>query len=213
RIARDNRRVVVGRSLDGRPLRALELGFPGPRTVLVVGCIHGNECAGTAVVKKLETLPPPRFDLWVIPDLNPDGRAAGTRQNARGVDLNRNFPWAWKARGKPWDTQFPGVRPVSEPESRFAARLILRLRPRLTIWYHQHEDRVRAWGQSVPAARKYARLSGMRFDAVHWLAGTAPDWQNHRLPATSSFVVELPAGSLSAGAVARHVHAILDPGK
>ena len=98
RIARENRRSLSGHSVQGRPIRALELGFGsgsrGSRRVLVVGCIHGDECAGTAVVRRLEQLPPPIFDLWVVPTVNPDGRAAGTRENARGVDLNRNFAGA-----------------------------------------------------------------------------------------------------------------------
>jgi hypothetical protein len=198
RIARENRRVVYGRSQLGRPIRALELGFPGPKRVLVVGCIHGNECAGTAVVRHLEQLAPPTFDLWVVSDLNPDGRAAGTRENARGVDLNRNFRGAGR---------------LSEPESRFAARLIRRLRPRVTIWFHQHENRARAWGPSIPQGRRYARLAGMRFAAVRWPAGSATDWQNRRFPGSSSFVVELPAGTLSAADVQRHVRAILHLGE
>jgi Penicillin-insensitive murein endopeptidase/Succinylglutamate desuccinylase / Aspartoacylase family len=198
RIAKKNRKVVYGRSVEGRPIRALELGFPGTRRVLVVSCIHGNECAGTAVVRRLEALPPPLFDLWVVPVLNPDGRAARTRENAGGVDLNRDF-------------QGPGR--LSEPESRFAARLIRRLHPRVTIWFHQHENRVRAWGHSVPAARRYARAAGMSFAAVRRPAGSATSWQNERFPGTSSFVVELPAGRLSSAAVARHVRAILRAGE
>jgi D-alanyl-D-alanine carboxypeptidase/D-alanyl-D-alanine-endopeptidase (penicillin-binding protein 4) len=66
-----------------------------------------------------------------------------------------------------------------------------------------------AWGQSTPAGRSYARASGMRFYHHHWLDGTAPNWQNHRLPGTASFVVELPAGNLSPPQVRRHVHAML----
>jgi hypothetical protein len=193
RIARENRRSFGARSVRGRPIRALELGFPGKRRVLVVGCIHGNECAGTAVVRRLEQLPPPDFDLWAISTLNPDGRAAGTRENARGVDLNRNFA----GRGR-----------LSEPESRFAARLIRRLRPSVTIWFHQHEDRVRGWSRSIPAARRYAQLAHMRFAAVPWPDGSAPNWQNRRFPGAASFVVELPAGRLSTREVAAQVRAI-----
>jgi hypothetical protein len=194
RIARENRRLISGHSEEGRPIRALELGFRGRTSVLVIGCIHGNECAGTAVVRSLERAMPPTFDLWVVPNLNPDGSALGIRENARGVDLNRNFT---------------GPRRLSEAESRFAARLIRRLSPQITIWFHQHENRVRGWGQSVPAARRYARLAGMRFDIVRWPAGSATSWQNDRLPGTSSFVVELPAGRLSREDVARQVRAIL----
>jgi penicillin-insensitive murein endopeptidase/succinylglutamate desuccinylase/aspartoacylase family protein len=197
RIAKENRRTITGRTEEGRPLRAFELGFPGPK-VLVVGCIHGNECAGAAVVRRLERLSPPRFDLWVVSDLNPDGRAIGSRNNARGVDLNRNF------RG-------PGS--FSERETQFAARLIRRLRPAVTIWFHQHENRVRGWGGSMAEARTYARLAGMRFAAVPWPRGTAPNWQNHRFAGAASFVVELPAGNLSPAALARQVHAILALGQ
>ncbi len=69
---------------------------------------------------------------------------------------------------------------------------VRRIKPRVSIWYHQHQDLVRAWAQSIPAARRYARLSGMRFAAIRWPYGTAVNWQNHAFPGTSSFVVELP---------------------
>jgi hypothetical protein len=49
----------------------------------------------------------------------------------------------------------------------------------------------------------------MRFGAIRWPRGTAPNWQNHRFPGTSSFVVELPPGRLTAAAAARHAHAVL----
>jgi hypothetical protein len=208
RITRETRQVVAGRSERGRPIKALELGFPRPRRVLVIGCIHGNECAGTSVVRRLMAAAPPRFDLWVVPDLNPDGAAAGTRQNGRGVDLNRNFPSEWRRIGGRWSAQFSGLRPLSERESRFAARLVQRLRPSVTIWFHQPQGLVRAWGRSIPEARRYARLAGMRFRAIRWPAGTAPNWQNHHF-AGASFVVELPPGPLGPAAAARQARAIL----
>ena len=44
------RTVVLGRSVDGRAIRAIEVGdLDSLRKALVVGCIHGNECAGIAV--------------------------------------------------------------------------------------------------------------------------------------------------------------------
>jgi protein MpaA len=190
---------VVGHSVDGRAIKAHRLGdATSPHKVLVVGCIHGNECAGTAVTHKLvRKTPPPAFDLWVIPSVNPDGHRLGLRQNARGVDLNRNFGSEWIPIGSRWDPEYSGPYPWSEPETRLVRALVRRIHPELTIWYHQPQKLVRAWGQSVPAARKFARFSGMAFRKIRWPHGTAPNWQNHRFPGTSSFVVELAPGPLS----------------
>ena len=49
----------------------------------------------------------------------------------------------------------------------------------------------------------------MRFYHHHWLNGTASNWQNHHLPNSAAFTVELPAGGLKPQQVRRHVHAVL----
>lgn len=202
-------RVMLGRSERGRPIVAFRVGNPQGTPVLVFGCIHGTEYAGIAIARALEHVHT-GLDLWIVPNLNPDGYASGHRQNGRGVDLNRNWSWDWPgAGGRPWDTYYAGPRPFSERETRIARNLILRIRPRATIWYHQHLDLVWAWGESTRAGRIYARASGMRFFHHQNLAGTAPGWQNHHLPGTAAFVVELPAGSLSPRQVRRHVQAVL----
>jgi len=199
---------VLGRSVDGRRIKGVELGDPRSRTkLLVVGCIHGNECAGLAIVRALERLPTPAgLDLWVIENLNPDGYAAGMRQNANGVDLNRNFPWAWRPLSGVFDS---GVRPLSEPESRIAYRMILRIRPRISIWFHQHESLVDETGGDVRVERHFSRLVGLPLRRLPREPGSAVGWENNRLPGTTAFVVELPAGDLSAGAAARYARAIL----
>jgi len=204
------RTELLGRSSQGRPIRAVERGAPGaPRTVLVVGCIHGTECAGTAIARGLlAEARPRRSRLWVIPQLNPDGHALGTRLNGRGVDLNRNFPSQWRPIGRRWDPEYAGPRPLSELESRLAARLIERTRPDLSIWFHQPQGLVRAWGPSVGTAQRYARLAGVRFRALPWLSGTAPNWQNRHVRSGASFVVELPAGPLPNRSARRHADAV-----
>ena len=181
--------------------------------MLVVGCIHGTECAGTAVTRRVQRGrgggPPARADIWAIPDLNPDGRAAGSRGNGRGVNLNRNFPVGWRPIGVRGDPEYSGPRPFSEPETRLARQVVRRFRPTVTIWFHQQvEPLVRAWGPSVPAARRYARISGLPFHRMAWTDGGAPQWQNTAFPGTVSFVVELPPGRLSARAAARHARAV-----
>jgi protein MpaA len=197
--------TLLGRSLLGRPISIFERGDPtAAERILVVGCIHGNESAGIAVANRLRSTPlPPGLDLWVIPSANPDGVARGTRTNGRGVDLNRNFPAGWQPFGERWDLQYSGPRPFSEPETRLAARLIRAVHPDVTIWFHQEaEPLVRAWGPSIPAARRFARYvrpiryTSLPFQRLPWLDGTAPKWQNHRFRGTASFVVELPPGPL-----------------
>src|SRR5262249_51870567 len=133
------RTVMLGRSVDGRPIAAVETGdFDAGRRTLVVGAVHGDETAGIAVADRLtRETPPADLDLWVIRDLNPDGVAAGTRGDANRVDLNRNFPWRWRPLGGVF---YSGPAALSEPESRIAYRLISRLDPGVSIWFHQHQD-------------------------------------------------------------------------
>jgi protein MpaA len=207
----DGHRVgLLGYSVQGRPIRVHEVGdFSGPRRVLVVGCIHGNECAGTEVSRRLvRRPPPPGVHLWVVHSLNPDGRRLRVRQNARGVDLNRNFRSEWIPIGERWDPQYSGPRPWSEPETRVARDLVRRIRPHATIWYHQPQALVRAWGASRSLARRYARLAREPYRSLRWPPGTAPNWQNHRFPKAASFVVELRPGPLSPRAAARHARAV-----
>jgi protein MpaA len=200
--------VSLGRSVRHRPIQAEVLGSAqAPRKVVVVGCIHGDECAGVAIVRALaRQAPPAGVRLWLVPTLNPDGMAARTRQNADGVDLNRNFPYRWRPLADP--VYNSGPRPSSEPETRAAMRLIARIRPSVTIWYHQHEDLVDMSGGDRAIARSYARTAGLRATCLPFLPGTATSWSNHALPGTTAFVVELPAGALTIAQVTRNVRAV-----
>jgi protein MpaA len=204
-------RELAGRSAEGRAIQLYRLGLPTARyRVLVVGCIHGDECAGRAVTRRLlRTGAPVGVQLFVLQNLNPDGFVRGVRQNARGVDLNRNFGSEWRRLGRRWSPQHAGPRPWSEPETRVARSLVERLRPDITIWFHQPQALVRAWGPSVGVARVYARLARMPYRSLRWPHGTGPNWQNHRFPGDAAFVVELPPGGLNAAAAERHVRAIL----
>ena len=201
---------LTGHSVQGMPIRVVERDGAAPgRTVLVVGCIHGNEDAGIAVTKLLLRAPRPAAGrLLVISDLNPDGRRAHTRVNADGVDLNRNFPSEWRANGRRGDLEWGGPRPLSEPEARFARAVVRRYRPDVSIWFHQPQDVVRAWGPSVRAARRYARAARWRFRTLQWPSGSASNWQNHAYPSRASFVVELAPGPLPAAAARRHAAAV-----
>jgi protein MpaA len=209
-VVQVRRAVVLGHSVAGRLIRAVEIGDPAsPRRVLIVGCIHGNEPAGIAIADALARgRAVPNADLWIVPDLNPDGVAAATRQNAHGVDLNRNFPWEWRALGPPGTTFYSGPRPLSEPESRIAQRLVLRVRPQISIWFHQHLDVIDESGGDVRVERRFASLVRLPLRRLTRYPGSATSWENHTFPGTTSFVVELPAGQPSLGRVGVFTRAI-----
>jgi murein peptide amidase A len=177
----------LGRSYEGRPIDVVHVAGPGKR-IVVVGCIHGNECEGIEVTRLLARSRP-AADLWLVHQLNPDGYANRSRTNAHGVDLNRDF-----------------LAPTQR-ETKIARKLILRLQPDLTLWFHQPEAVVRAWGSSQATARRYARLAGVPYRPMAWPPGSASRWQNGI--GQISFVVELPAGELADAAARRYADAIL----
>ncbi len=205
------RRELLGRSVDGRPIRATALGSKtAPRKVLVVGAAHGNEPAGIAVVRRLlaDRKLPKGVQLWIVDDLNPDGNRAGTRQNANGVDLNRNFPYAWRKQGRPRSENYSGPSALSEPEARVARRLIERIQPALTVWYHQALALVDDSGGDPAIERRYAELVGLPFRRLGRNPGSITSWQNDLFRSSTAFVVELPGGPLSPRAVERHAKAV-----
>jgi len=205
-----SRAIVVGTSVQGRTIRAIEIGNPDASfKVVVVGCIHGNEPAGIAITRLLEAQRGVRsVDLWVIEDLNPDGVVAGTRQNADGVDLNRNFRYGWQPIGHRGDDQYSGPGPLSEPEARAATAFLDRVRPSVTIWFHQHEDLVDDSGGDPAIERRFAQTIGLPFKRLTRYPGSVASWENHRYAHSTAVVVELPAGPATPSLTQRALTAI-----
>ena len=206
-------REVIGHSREGRPIVARALGDPGARrAVLVVGSIHGDETEGERVVASLR-----RSDrdlrgvaLWTITTVNPDGVAAGTRGNARSVDLNRNFATDWKPI-PPASGYYSGPHPFSEPETRAVRRFLRRVRPQLTVWYHQPfgNTLIPCERRGRRVALRYSRLSGLPPDDCYPTPpGAATGWQDEALEA-KAFVAELGPGELGRAEVRRHAAAVI----
>jgi protein MpaA len=87
-------------------------------------------------------------------------------------------------------------------------KLILRVKPSVTIWYHQHQDLIDMAGGDRGVARRYAQLAGLRATCLPFLPGTATGWSNHTLPGTTAFVIELPAGPVDPAALGGHLRAV-----
>jgi murein peptide amidase A len=212
-----SQRMVVGRSVEDRPITAAQIGDPtGARVMLVVGVIHGDERAGLRIVRALkrEAIEHPESlagtQLWVIDSVNPDGQRAHTRKNARGVDLNRNFPYRWHDDVPHSSGYYPGPRPASEPETRAVLAFARQIQPGLSIWYHQPWSAVLACRGRPSVAARYAKLVRMPTSCRgKGLKGTAISWETHAFPGSAGFVVELPPGKIRAAAAGRHARAAL----
>lgn len=172
---------TVGHSLEHRPILVRTLGR-GPRRVLWVGGIHGNERESALTTRELPAafLTTPgladRVTLTLVEDLNPDGSARHTRENARGIDLNRN----WPARNfVPSATN--GAGPLSEPEAKVFHELVLQLSPDLVIVAHAFTGRffINFDGPAHRLAERFSALSGypvVPSQAIHGTPGSLGSW-------------------------------------
>ncbi len=183
---------VIGHSVRGRPIRAYRLGDPtSPRKAVVLGSIHGDETAGIRITDALRRgRPLSGVDLWVVPTVNPDGVARGTRQNVHRVDLNRNFPHRWAPLTGRY---YSGPTPLSEPEARALRRFLDDVRPRFMVSFHQPLHGVGRDGKARPFQRRLARnldLPVKSFDCSGVCHGTMTSWYNHHHAGTA-ITVEL----------------------
>lgn len=125
-------------------------------SVLVIGCVHGDEPQGKHLINEYLVLNPDSRIVF-IPCLNPDGVEAKTRVNSRGVDLNRNFPtknWELTERNE----FFGGETPASEVETRFLADFIEKMKPKLILTLHAPYKIVNYDGRAEEIAQKISEI-------------------------------------------------------
>jgi hypothetical protein len=193
-------------SVEGQPIFHYQSSSQFPeiaKKVLVLAVVHGDELEGGSVARRwIERLMSinSRNSWRIVPILNPDGMHRRTRMNARGVDINRNFPsddWQ-KLALKWWDEKkdkdprrYPGPGPASEPETRCAIRHINDFQPNFIVSIHTPYGVLDFDGP---------RISVPRFEGLPWVSlGTFPGslgrymWKDKKVPVLT---VELKDASL-----------------
>jgi len=237
------RASVAGASVQGRSLPRYDFGREDGPTVLLTGLIHAVEVIGSmALLDFMRDLASSRSDLLrqarfvVLPIVNPDslhamsarlagGRRAFRRCNARGVDLNRNFPHVGGSAGarRPWQLfsgstsrlsiYYGGPAPFSEPESQAVRDVAMAVRPHVSIGFHSFGNMLLyPWSftsKPNPRARSYERIgrdfrraqprkpySVMQARELYAVTGDLDDWLDAEL-GTYAFTVEVSRPSLS----------------
>jgi protein MpaA len=148
--------TTIAESVEGQPIRCAVFDGGGETLLLLAG-IHGDDAAGGPLLvhlaRRLAGAPDETAGrrVVIVPELNPDGLARNQRVNARGVDLNRNFPAAnYGTGGRRGDT------PLSEPESRAVQALIEQHAPARILSFHQAANLIDFDGPGEELARALA---------------------------------------------------------
>lgn len=224
---------VAGESHEGAPIVRLALGPEGGRSSLVIAGLHAMEWIGVeSCLSLVEALLLQPLDRRVVifPLLNPDGfrraerdllvgRRRFVRTNARGVDLNRNWPTHWQKRLF-FPTFLPflgqsGEAPASEPEIAAVLRTLEGMVPGCdrAVSFHSFGKMLLLpyggrWGAPprIELLKRHAegvraRLSGYGVRrAGHWGPGTfayGMELDHFDALGIDSLLVECSAGGLS----------------
>ena len=205
---------TIGHSVQNRPINAYYFG-DGATTMLFTGAIHGNEISSKylmdALVSYLEEhareIPSDRR-VVIVPMVNPDGVAAGTRYNAHNVNLNRNFATTnWVSdtvvSGGSVEQGAGGSSALSEPESAALTTFTQNLQPRLVVTYHSQGSLINSNDVGIAATLgpQYAAMTKYKFvssDATTGafgfeMTGTYEDWLAER--STPAILIELPTNT------------------
>ncbi len=193
----------IGTSVQGRAIIASQFGTAG-KTILFVGAMHGSETNSKTLLEKwineLDASPdriPTNVSLVIVPSTNPDGVASGSRLNANGVNLNRNFPTSdWSSMVTEPDSNgilvaTGGPAPLSEPETAALASYIQSHNIRFAITYHSYGGMVQSniAGDAEAVGKSYA------YNADYWfipyyslgsvfdysISGAFEDWVGEKL--------------------------------
>lgn len=161
-VAPEPRWKPIGVSVERRALLVAESGS-GPLRIYLIGGVHGDETEGRSALETLKDEPDAAATIRILRDLNPDGTAAYRRPNARGHDLNRNWPARNFRRG-----YTGGPAPLSEPETRALDQDLRAFKPDIVVALHSIST-----GPLVNYDGPAAKLAAAFVDAARTVS---PDW-------------------------------------
>jgi protein MpaA len=202
--------AVIGYSVQGRALIAYTFGS-GNSTILYTGGIHGTEPSSVTTMEAWVTylqsnayILPADKKVVIVPNTNPDGIAAGSRNNVNNVNLDRNYP---SDNWRPDIDTASGILPTgggsaagSEPETQALMALTRQLRPRLEVSFHAQGSLVGAnqYGDSTAIGTAYARMVGYgtmigNAEEVmgYSITGEYEDWMGQEM-GIPAILIELP---------------------
>jgi protein MpaA len=158
--------TLFGLSSQQLPIWLHRWGSSSGPHILVLGGVHGDEPEGVIAVSQIQAellKTSPHWDLQIslVPEFNPEGVLRKTRQNSRGVDLNRNLPTQnWTSEAPGGIRYAPGPTPSSEPET-VALLDFMRLQPvDLILSYHSYKPLVNPNGPAPQICQILAESSG-----------------------------------------------------
>jgi len=204
---------TLGTSVKGRAITAYSFGS-GSNVILFTGGMHGSEPSGYSTMlawaQHLQAhgdIVPTDKRVVIVPNTNPDGIAARSRNNSRNVNIDRNFPTAnWHASIETVSGTLPtggGTSAGSEPETAALITLTRQLKPRLEVSFHAQGRLVGAnkFRDSVAIGNIYANTVGyktMYYNAEevmgYAMSGEYEDWMGEELN-IPAILVELPFAS------------------
>jgi murein peptide amidase A len=203
--------LVIGKSVEGISIEACQLNGSNPEaenTLLVIGTIHGDEPDGKRVIDEvLTTGAPANTNIWLIRDGNPDGASLGTRRNANGVDINRNFPIKWAA-SDPTARTYSGPSPASEPETLALMNAVETIKPTRVVVFHQPYAQIDCPPERpTTISDRLSQLTGFKSECIpgeksgsptNSYTGTFTIWANSTFPETTAVTFELGLTTMQA---------------
>ncbi len=160
---------LVGYSVQNRPIVSYRFGQGATRLAFIGGIHQGFEANSTDLIVKAIAYYsehpneiPGGLTVYFIPNANPDGRELRQRQNARGVDLNRN--WAsfdWKPDTYDVDGFVKGgggQKPFSEPETEALWKYIQGNDIVSIIWYHARGGDIVDTAPTAASGQRYGTV-------------------------------------------------------